>query len=282
MSIKSFVQLSTLMKSSPDIKFRLKQTFTKIEKGIFLFKYLVKMTTKYKLKNDRILYQRLHKLYNRLISEDKNFVKETDEYLIKRGLNRAQNIDNILKKIPNHIEINSYLDIGTGNGIIAESIGKLFNIESKKVNCIDVESGVIKKIGKCNFQIYDGKNLPFKKESIDLITMFMVMHHVEKPEELLKSIYNVLKPKGLLILREHDADSEDLKILIDVQHALYSILHVNQDYDTFRRTYYGNYYSEKELDKMLKKYNFKKLKIDHDIKFRKNPLNYYYSVWIKN
>ncbi len=280
MSIKNFHQMKDLFDSNSDIKKRLYLTFSKIDNGIKLYKYLKIMITKYKMKNDKQMYERLQKNYRQYLEADKNYEIEKRSYLMYRGLNRANNIINITNALKIK-SINNYLDIGTGNGIIAESIGKKFNLDPKNIHCIDVESCVIDRIGKCNFQMYDGVNIPFKKNSMDLITLFMVLHHVKEIDQLLKSIYNVLSKNGILIIREHDANSTELKTLIDVQHALYSILHIGQEYDYFRRTYYGNYYSKKELEQKLINVGFIEKKVNHGIRFNKNPLNYYYSIWGK-
>lgn len=272
--------MKDLFDSTPDIKNRLYLTFSKIDNGIKLFKYLKTMILKYKMKNDKQMYERLQKNYKIMTLAEENYDSKQKSYLMYRGLNRANNIINITNNLGIK-NIKNYLDIGTGNGMIAESIGKKFNLDWEQIHCLDVESCVIDRIGKCNFQIYDGINIPLNKNSIDLITLFMVLHHVKELKKLLKSIHKVLSPDGILIIREHDANSDDIKTLIDVQHALYSILHVGQEYDFFRKTYYANYYSKEELDKYLIEAGFKQKDINHGIRFSKNPLNYYYSVWGK-
>jgi ubiquinone/menaquinone biosynthesis C-methylase UbiE len=81
------------------------------------------------------------------------------------------------------------LDIGGGFKNRKEMLGELGEITT-----LDVQVGVGVDI------VGDAHKLPFPDKSFDLITLFMVLEHLENPEKALSEIARVLKPKGILLL----------------------------------------------------------------------------------
>jgi ubiquinone/menaquinone biosynthesis C-methylase UbiE len=49
-------------------------------------------------------------------------------------------------------------------------------------------------------------NIPLREESVDLITLMMVLHHAPDPMHLVSQMYRVLKPGGQVIVRETNAN----------------------------------------------------------------------------
>jgi ubiquinone/menaquinone biosynthesis C-methylase UbiE len=99
----------------------------------------------------------------------------------------------------------------------------------------------------------------------------MSIHHFEFKDDMLKEIYRVLKPNGLLIVREHDFNhSKEMKDLIDLEHALYAtVVHEKMDLDkinNFWNTYIGNYFSFLDLKNELSTIHFKSLTKEISIK----------------
>ncbi|MCD6471014.1 class I SAM-dependent methyltransferase [bacterium] len=95
------------------------------------------------------------------------------------------------------------LDLGCGNGRFYE----LF--KNKKVeyigvdNCQKLISLARKKYPNANFIFGDALNLPFKNSEFDLVFSIAVFHHIPSQKyrrQVLKEIYRVLKPDGLLVL----------------------------------------------------------------------------------
>lgn len=60
--------------------------------------------------------------------------------------------------------------------------------------------------------------------SVDLVTMFIGLHHIpqNKLGPFLASIHRILRPGGMFVIREHDANTDDLKHLITVVHAVFN------------------------------------------------------------
>jgi ubiquinone/menaquinone biosynthesis C-methylase UbiE len=107
---------------------------------------------------------------------------------------------NFLKLIKKRDKV---IDIGGGFGryvpicaprfkeyIIAEPSEELLNLAKKKW----------KNFKNIKYIKAFGQELPFKKNEFDLALLIRVIHHIEDPEEIIKEVYRVLKPKGFFII----------------------------------------------------------------------------------
>lgn len=156
-------------------------------------------------------------IYNYIIDllEDYSIHENTD-----RGSYRINTIDKYVDNWHN-ISPSFYLDVGCFHGDITKSIKSHFDLNKFQTHGID-----IKKYANVEddfiYKVYDGKHIPYNNESFDLVTCFMVLHHIppENLQILLSELYRVMKPKGVLIIREHSAEPEDY-ILLDVLHEYY-------------------------------------------------------------
>lgn len=96
------------------------------------------------------------------------------------------------------------LDIACGSGYGAALLAKALNTGS--VIGGDLDQGAV---DYCNsrfkelpvtFEVLDIFNLPFKKETFDIITSFETIEHVKDGALMLSKLEEVLKPNGLLFL----------------------------------------------------------------------------------
>lgn len=127
----------------------------------------------------------------------------------------------ILKNLSNK---EAALEIGTGTGIFLEI---LKNNNFKVLVGVEPSSAAIaaaplhrqKWIKEAIFKESD-----FEKESFDFICCFMTLEHVRDPNELVASVFKLLKPGGAIALVTHDYRSLINKILgkkspiIDIEH----------------------------------------------------------------
>lgn len=69
---------------------------------------------------------------------------------------------------------------------------------SKKIypNAINLDIGLFENVDV----VADGKNLPFKDNSFDLVLIESVLEHVDEPERVIKESYRVLKSKGRIYI----------------------------------------------------------------------------------
>jgi SAM-dependent methyltransferase len=146
---------------------------------------------------------------------------------VKRGDNRVKSIEKyVLYRQPrnNRIEPSCYLDIGCFDGGITHSIAKYFKLHKLQTHGVDIKSyGGDSGYSNITFSQYDGKILPYSDNSFDLITCLMVLHHV--PEDNLKilmsEINRVMRPGGVVILREHNVSNNTERMSLDVMHNFY-------------------------------------------------------------
>lgn len=104
-----------------------------------------------------------------------------------------------LRILPNR-RFNTALDVGCGDGRVAQIMGeklgtRFYGVDiSKKGVELAKKKGVKAKVADVS------DNIPFKDNYFDLVISTEVIEHVTDPDGLLKEVYRVLKPGGLLLL----------------------------------------------------------------------------------
>lgn len=183
-----------------------------------------------------------------------------------------------------------YLDLGGGDGKITTTIGKHLKLSKQNIICADIDSWLDNKHLEESSEsityvkLNDSKNsterLPFGDGEFSLITCFQSLHHI-KNNIILSELYRILEPGGYIIIREHDCDSNFMKILIDIEHCIFETILKDQS-ENFISTYYGEYRSGYEWTTLFennglyyckRRYNFKTT--------RNNPTRYYYAMYFK-
>lgn len=110
--------------------------------------------------------------------------------------------EELYKKIHfNLLKNREVLDIGCGDGEDSFNLSKI----AKKVIAFDVEEfqeWEKYKNSKLSFEIADAQNMPFKNKMFDGVLLKDVLHHVKKPEKVLKEIERVTKNGSIIILIE--------------------------------------------------------------------------------
>uniref|UniRef100_A0A7V4KD94 Class I SAM-dependent methyltransferase n=1 Tax=Fervidobacterium pennivorans TaxID=93466 RepID=A0A7V4KD94_FERPE len=99
------------------------------------------------------------------------------------------------------------LDVGCGKGDVTIPLAFLgYKMVGVDISSENIDEAIkrlkVKKLLKNNpvFLLGDAENLPFKEGSFDFVICSEVLEHLKRPEKALKSIHEVLKPKGLLIV----------------------------------------------------------------------------------
>jgi 2-polyprenyl-3-methyl-5-hydroxy-6-metoxy-1,4-benzoquinol methylase len=201
-------------------------------------------------------------------------------YEFKRAKKRAKEILEISKD--NIKNIDTYLDIGIGKGIITHMTGKYLKASTYGIDISDERDPNV--YNKFTFSIYDGINIPYA--GFDVITIIMVLHHVSDIDQFMKKLHYSLEPDGIIIIRDHDISmvSEDdhntnALRLVKIQHEIMSELY--GDTSIYSKDYYENYYSKNELIEIFKKYKFTIIDnktLDKYFSPKFNPTKYYYMV----
>lgn len=259
--------------------------------NIYLWKYnelSIKMKTAYFSKiserspnNDShsIDYVLLNKIYVELCHSHnipENILNQ------ERGNNRVKSIQ---KYIDLRFPVSCYLDIGCFDGHITKAIGNLFKLNKEQIHGTDIESpnSCIVNKSEFNFTIYDGIKLPYDDNYFDLITCLMVLHHI--PEENLSSILaeinRVMKPGGVLILREHDVKDNDQVELLNVMHDFYDYVWTDNPIEK-KEQWDTNYKDNIEWTNLLKTNKFSLRDTPKLYVGDKNPYATYMCSYIKD
>jgi 2-polyprenyl-3-methyl-5-hydroxy-6-metoxy-1,4-benzoquinol methylase len=190
---------------------------------------------------------------------NKTFNFYSSEINYKRAYSRWNVFNKYIKN-----KINSYIDFGGGNGDMAYIIGKqILKLNKNDVFVIDKESFVSTK-WKPRDDITFYENIDNVNKTVDLITSFHVLHHIENVETYVEKIINKLNKNGYLILYEHNVTDRLLFNLVDIQHQIYSIVFGNISYENYFKESYSNYRSTQQWINL-----FRKLKLIKIINFHK-------------
>lgn len=155
------------------------------------------------------------------------------------------------------------LDIGCNYGSLIHILQKLgYN----DVYGIDINKKAIKQGKKIygaiknRLKTYDGQNIPFKKETFDVVLMFDVIEHIPNVQNFLKNeVYRVLKKEKSFIFQTPNK----------LTNIPWEILH--QKSFTKWKEYHCSLQTYSSLTKLLKESRFKSIKLEkYDIKTEHN------------
>ena len=210
---------------------------------------------------------------------------DTHTYFEEKTYNRALSRLNDIKRFI--IYHDNYLDIGCLDGTITRNIHEYLQTKNPcaKTVGIDVNDVIESDMNGCRILKYDGNKIPFEDNTFDLITLFMVLHHVEHVTDYLKEVYRVMCPGGSLIIREHDINNQDIKDMVDIQHNFYNM-------DSAETMPTHQYKSKEQWNNILNATGFTLVSVpvdcssylertDKNIITIRNPFQIFYSVYVK-
>lgn len=220
--------------------------------------------------NDLEIFKSLNSI-SKSIPTDPNF---------NRGKQRVHDLDSI--GFFKHIKsVNTVLDFGGQNGIIGKEIGDMLNAQNVIVTDISNWFGNtftkvpnVKQVFLNTYTLSD-----ILTGSVDLVICFQVLHHIKRFDITLKELYRVIKPGGYLLIREHDCNSEETRILIDIEHSLFECAIQDRGYE-YLKNYYANYFTQNGLNMLIEKAGFIKDSISTDPNTGKDT-RYYYQLYVK-
>ncbi|CAF1671788.1 unnamed protein product, partial [Adineta ricciae] len=111
-----------------------------------------------------------------------------------------------LTQIINCEKIQSYFDLGCGDGMITSAIGEYLHLNKENILGGDVFKGQLNKISFVQIDANQSK-IDLPNNRVDLATSFVTFHHISEIDKTVKEIVRILRPGGYLILREHDCDN---------------------------------------------------------------------------
>jgi ubiquinone/menaquinone biosynthesis C-methylase UbiE len=171
-------------------------------------------------------------------------------YETKQNLHRGESRWKMIKhEVPNNVQ--GLLDYGGNVGDIAYVIGRnKLHLSKEKTIVVDINEWSGQKWtprDDINFIHFDSMHT-IPDNSVDLITSFHVMHHVDEKylPKIVSELARILSPGGVFILYEHDCTNSFIVDLVDLIHMLYDVVMTQiMTYKQFAETHYAKYKSIK-------------------------------------
>ena len=185
--------------------------------------YLANKLIKNLYETNDVTYGLIRKLLSSYDGNEKPIIEEFVNHLnsLKRIDTMPVNthkIDYITDSIG--IKPTNVLDIGAGKGIILSGVKQFYGLSTENVYALDLQPIERKDITVIGYD--ENMKIPLEDNSIDLIIMLSLLHHVEDRKQLLLEVVRVLSPNGRVIIREHDDDKTKLfYIFIQLMHYVW-------------------------------------------------------------
>eukprot|EP00762_Andalucia_godoyi_P004288 ANDGO_05477.mRNA.1 Demethylrebeccamycin-D-glucose O-methyltransferase len=214
--------------------------------------------------NDEVIYDNLFALAHRDLLRDPHIIERLDQ---NKQQSRAENrVDDLVSLLTAFVTVDAttrFLDFGCSEGSITSALAAALHISPERAFGCDVFP-VQNKTG-FQFSMTDGIHLPFDNESFPFVTALMSLHHVENLNESFLEIARVLKPGGILLIREHDCQPAELSVLLDVMHGMYASVWADpRETEDFCTSYWAHYRSRDEWNRFIVPHGFSRLSIPNE------------------
>lgn len=163
------------------------------------------------------------------------------------------------------MDTSTIMDYGGGDG--SDSVAMRELLGAKVVICADIEDYINKDYKNCVkfLRVIPYENLDIKDESVDIITIFYVIHHMrEDIVKRLKDLYRILKKGGHLLIKEHDVIDEEDARAVNLQHICYYALDSENDVkdiiENFGEYEEMYYYKREDIYRLLQSLGFRRVK----------------------
>ncbi|CAF1627959.1 unnamed protein product [Rotaria magnacalcarata] len=202
----------------------------------------------------------------------------------------------------NKESIDSYFDLGCGNGLITARIGNHFNIKKENIYGGDVFNSNNEQITHVSID-QNQSIIDLSDQSVSLITCLVTLHHIENIDNMLNELARIIKPNGYLLIREHDCKLER-SVLTKYLHFIHGIMIIGRigefsnDYVAHKNekltwveqkkkivTYTKSiqYKTRQEWQNRLELVGFDLLAIfDYDLNKTTNPQRLFYGLYKRN
>ena len=179
-----------------------------------------------------------------------------------------------------------YLDIGCGNGNKTLLFESLFHFSKNNVFGTDISkwgpySSDNKKKLPFQFELIQKNKLNFEDNTFDFITCILTLHHIEEMEKIILEIKRVLKNGGIFLLIEHNVYTDYDRLIVDIEHLLYSAIY-DKKTNYIENPEYMKCYNKYEWNYIFDSFNFRSKKSDVLVFENEHQLRYdnvYYTFY---
>jgi len=205
---ESNAQIRTLIKGGPQAYYRLCLLFAKFTK------------------KDRY-YDFLHGLLRRGL-KDTEYLSRVMPYMVHYTPSPAKMAAKYFNRLKEHAPtVRNYLDYGCGKCDVAPFIGQLYGLTKEHIYGTDLrgefETDWAATRAGTDIQFdYCDDGIPFTAQ-FDLITCFMVLHHIEDAAATVRQLHDRLAPGGVLYVREHNCCGDRDRMFADLTHSFFIV-----------------------------------------------------------
>jgi len=234
--------------------------------------------TRDETKKDAELYNVIREFVHKEIYELDEYKRKKEKESNFRSENRIKDLKPLIVNNYQHT-IDRFLDLGCSEGSITAPLGESLQLDLQNIHGCDIfdvkdtKGFIFKKVENQEKLLYEDSYFP-------VVVALMSLHHMEKLEIMINEIYRVLRPGGLLVIREHNCESGDVSLVMDVVHGFYmQVWKEEKEIEDFRN-FYSHYRSSREWKRIIENNGFTELESDDRMSYRK-LLRYYYAVYKK-
>jgi 2-polyprenyl-3-methyl-5-hydroxy-6-metoxy-1,4-benzoquinol methylase len=155
-----------------------------------------------------------------------------------------------LKIVRKFYKAGKLLDVGTGDGLFLKvAKEENFNICGTEISPVAV--GIAKNLYNLDVHLTEIENVDFEENSFDVCTIWHVIEHVKNPIEILKKVYELLKPGAVVFVATPNLNKY-------VSRMIYRLRH-NKPYPFYSQKGEPHllHFTEYTLEKIIKKAGFK-------------------------
>jgi len=179
-----------------------------------------------------------------------------------------------------------HLDYGGNDGSVASEFAKILKVDKSQVYSADVESWLGNKKNNLHDNITytmlsENQKLPYRTNSFDSVSCLQVLHHIEYIDAHINELNRILKPGGLLVIKEHDCHNESTQFLIDIEHMIHEYVVQDEQNTKILNTYVAFYKSFHDLNTILINSGFEFVSDDYNFDPKINPTRYYFAIYKK-
>lgn len=194
------------------------------------------------------------------------------DYTETKYASRVNEINGLTSQLSSPWKPRSLLDFGGGAGGVASKLGEQHQIPKGSCIVSEIESWYghprEQVYANITYQTLVSSRLPFSDGQFDTIVCLMVLHHVPSIPHTLSELRRVMQHGGLLIVREHDAQTEEDVRLIDIEHSLYRLVtwfDPKISSIDYLAHFQAQYLSMKEWTELLGRHHFEEISIKYNL-----------------
>lgn len=165
--------------------------------------------------NDDQLYPILHRLLNQPAKDPFSHTFGSDE-----DARIQRRVDQLIAFLDLSQPPRCFVDVGCGDGRVTAGLAGHWNLAPAQAIGADVFNRVVNPAAITYVPVIDGR-LQLPDASADLAIMLMVLHHETDPAQTLRETRRILRPNAHLMVRDTDADTDELKLFNHVMEDFY-------------------------------------------------------------